>query len=807
MLHDVRYSLRLLARQPGFAAIAVFSLALGLGGTSLIFGLVDGLVLKPFDLPDRDRLVTIEVGFPKLHGRDSQFIEVLSPAEYLDLRKTQSLTHVAAFDLGNRHVSGGDQPERLFTALVFSNLFDTAGVAPYLGRGFTRDELGPNGPRAAIVSHRIWLSRFGGDPALVGRTVRVNGVATPIVGVMPPELLVLGTDLWLPLRAAPSDWPRNARQFTVLARLAPGASLETASAELAFVAARTAAAFGKQFAEYEGWRLTAVPWAAALTRSLQPAAFLLLGAIGLVLLIVCVNIANLQAARASTRQREIAIRIALGAGQWRVARQLLIESLLIAGAGSILGFVFAGAGLRASLALLPARIASLGPRIELGGRVLIVGILASLAAGVLVGVLPSLRARRSNTFDALKSEGRHASAGPIALRLRFGLIVSEIALATILLVGAGLLLRTMRELSRVDPGITTKNVLTMRLTLPFEKYPGRQKIVAFFDALVDRLDGAPGVHAVAAASQFPPGTVFSGGLRFEGRPSQAGGTLDQADTTLATPGFFQTLGIPLRAGRTFTPADTATAPRVAVINEAFARRYYRDRSPIGSRVALGNDPASPWITITGVVADTRGHGLLQPSREEIYFPVTQMDGDWNQLFLLVRTDGDPLAMVPAVRREITAVDRDQPAYAIQTLEEAFAADVFVQRSLMTLLGIFAALALTLAAVGIYAVMSYAVAARRQEIGIRIALGAQGRSVVRMVVGQVARLVIVGAAIGLAGALALGRVMASVLVGTEPGDPTALLSVTIVLATVAIIAAYVPARRASRIDPVIALRSE
>ncbi len=392
MLHDVRYSLRLLARQPGFTAIAVFSLALGLGGTSLIFGLVDGLVLKPFDLPD-----AIASSRSRWASRSSTAATASSSRSCrrprtLDLRKTQSLTHVAAFDLGNRHVSGGDQPERLFTALVFSNLFDTFGVAPYLGRGFTRDELGPNGPRAAIISHRIWLSRFGGDPALVGRTVRVNGVATPIVGVMPPELLVLGTDLWLPLRAAPSDWPRNARQFTVLARLAPGERLETASAELAFVAARTAAAFGKQFAEYEGWRLTAVPWAAALTRSLQPAAFLLLGGIGLVLLIVCVNIANLQAARASTRQREIAIRIALGAGQWRVARQLLIESLLIAGAGSILGFVFAGAGLRASLALLPARIASLGPRIELGGRVLIVGILASLAAGVLVGVLPSLRA-------------------------------------------------------------------------------------------------------------------------------------------------------------------------------------------------------------------------------------------------------------------------------------------------------------------------------------------------------------------------------------------------------------------------------
>jgi putative ABC transport system permease protein len=296
-------------------------------------------------------------------------------------------------------------------------------------------------------------------------------------------------------------------------------------------------------------------------------------------------------------------------------------------------------------------------------------------------------------------------------------------------------------------------------------------------------------------------------LRFEGRQDRTGGTLTDVDTTLASPELFDTLGIPLRAGRAFTPADAADAPRVAVINEAFVRRYYRGGSPLGSRVALGSDQASPWITIVGVVGDTRGQGLLQPPREGIYFPVRQMDGDWNQLFLLVRTEGDPLAMVATVRREIMALDPDQPAYAIQTLQDAFAADVFVQRSLMTLLAIFAALALTLAAVGIYAVMSYAVAARTQEIGIRIALGAQRRSVVRMVVGQVVRLVLVGTAIGLAGALALGRVIASVLVGTEPSDPAAIVSVAILLAVVAVVAAYVPARRASRIDPVLALRSE
>jgi putative ABC transport system permease protein len=808
MLHDLRYSLRLLARRPGFTAVAVLSLALGLGGISTIFGLVDGLVLKPFHLPDPDRLVTVGVSFPKLNSSEDRFIEVLSPAEYLDIRGLRTLTRVQAFDLGNRHVSGGDQPERLFTALVFGDLFETVGLKAHLGRGFTAEELAPGGRPAAVISHRVWRSRFGGDPALVGRAIRVNGVATNVVGVMPRELLVLGTDLWLPLRADPAtEWPRNARQFSILGRIAPGASLAQVNAELAVLASTTATAFRGQFKEYEGWRLIAAPWASALTHSLQPTAYLLLGAIAFVLLIICVNIANLQLARATTRQREMAVRVALGAGHWRVGRQLLTESLLLAAAGCGLGVLFAFVGLRASRLLLPAQLLALDPRVELSGRVLLVSVVTSMVAGVLVGVLPALRAMRADPFDSLKGESRLATASAGTHRLRYGLIVSEVALAMILLAGAGLLARTMLHLSRVHPGIDTHNVLTMRLTLPVEKHRGKEAIVAFFDQLVERVRALPGVRDVAAASQYPPGVVFRGQMRVEGRVLAAGESLPVIDGTIASPSLFKTLGIPLRAGRTLTQEDSERAPLVAIVNESFVRAFYQGTTPIGRRIGTRGDPKQPWRTIVGVVGDTRGRGLMREPRAEVYVPLRQMEGAWNQLFLLVRTEGDPHAMLPSVRREIMAIDRDQPAYDIRTLDEAFAESVFVQRALMVLLGVFAGLAVTLAAIGIYAVMSYAVTARTQEIGIRIALGADRGSVIGMVVRQVLWLVAIGVALGAAGAVALGRLATSVLAGTNATDPLTLTVVALLLASVALLAGYLPARRASRIDPVVALRME
>jgi putative ABC transport system permease protein len=813
MLHDLRYSARLLARRPGFTAVALLSLALGLGGASITFGLVDGLVLKPFAYPEPSRLVTIGVNFPKMgDSGEGRFIEALSPAEFTDIRGLKTLTRAQAFDLGNRHVSGGDQPERLFTALVLGDLFEPIGLRPALGRGFTPDELAPGGPRVAVISHRVWRSRFNADPNIVGRAIRVNGVSTTVVGVMPPELLIIGADMWLPLQASPSAWPRGARQFTILARIADGATLQQVNAELGALAARTTAAFGNEFKEYDGWRLTAAPWADALTRSLQPAAYLLLGAIAFVLLIVCVNLANLQLSQAMSRQREMAVRIALGAGRWRVARQLLVESLMLASAGCALGLLVADTGLRAAVSLLPAQLVALDPRVGFSERVMVVSIAAALLCAVIVGILPAIRAMRTDPFETLKDDAQRTTASASANRVRHGLIVAEIALAMILLAGAGLLVRTMIHLSRLQPGVDARNVLTMRLTLPAEKYKG-PAIIPFFDRLVEEVRNIPGVRTAAVASQFPPGVTFTTTLRFD-RPTAGaaagdgtgGGGALTSDYTIASPGVFETLGIPLRAGRIFTEADTATAPGVAVVNESFARRYYPGgASPIGQRIAAA-DPQAPWLTIVGIVADTRGRGPMREPHAELFVPVRQMPQFWNQLFLIVRTDGEPRAMLPAIRSAIASIDRDQPAYAIQTLSEAFAASLFAQRTLMVLLLLFAALATTLAAIGIYAVMSYAVTMRTQEIGIRMALGAGAETVRAMVVRQVLWLVGLGVTFGLAGALALGRLTSSVLAGTSAADPIALGAVTLLLGAVALVAGYVPARRASRIDPIVALRT-
>jgi putative ABC transport system permease protein len=803
MLQDLRYSLRLLLHRPGFTAVAVLSLALGLGGSSLIFGLVDGLVLRPFAYPDADRLVTINVSLPKQNS--DRFIEVLSPPEFLDIRGARTLVQAQAFDLGNRHVSGGDQPERLFTALVFGDLFPTIGLRAHLGRGFTKEELAPGGPAAAVISHRVWRTRFGGDLAIVGRAIRVNGVTTTVVGVMPPELVLLGTDMWLPLQADPAVWGRGARNFTMLARVAPGATLTQVNAELGAIAARATATYGAQFKDdYDGWDLTAVPWATALMRPIQPAAWLLLGAIGFVLLIVCVNLANLQLARASTRQREMAIRVALGAGSWRVGRQLLIESLLLAGTGCALGLVVAILGLRGSQSILPAEVASLDPRIEFSGRVLVVSMALALIAGVVVGVLPAFRAMRADPFDTLKRDSRTSTAGASTNRLRYGLIVAEIALAMILLVGAGLLTRTMLRLSNVASGVDANNVLTMRLTLPREKYQGAA-VPAFFEQIVERVRGIAGVRSAAMASQFPPRNAFGARWRLEGRAADASGAPIQSDFTVVSPGLFRTLAIPFRTGRDFTTMDGDRAPRVAIVNESFARRVMKGASPVGLRIAM-DDKDAQWTTIVGVVADTRGRGVRMDARPEVYLPA-QQNAVWNQLFLLVRTEGDPRGLLSAVRREIQALDRDQPVYAIQTLEEAFASTLFTQRALMTLLAAFALLAVALASIGIYAVMSHAVTARTQEIGIRMALGAAGRAVRGMVMRQVLWLVAIGIAIGMAGALALGRVVSGVLSGTAPDDPLTLAIVMLILASVALVAGYVPARRASRIDPIVALRTE
>jgi putative ABC transport system permease protein len=803
VVQDLRYALRQFVRRPGFTAIAVLSLALAIGGNSLIYGMLDGFVFHPFRYPEPDRLVAVGVTFPKISA-DTTYVETLSPAEYLDIRTNRTFAHAGSFDLGNRNISGGDVPERVFTALVLDDLFPVVGMAPALGRGFTREELGPNGPPAAIISHRLWHSRFGGDPAILTRAIRISGRATSVVGVMPPGLVLIGTDLWIPWGGDPLTVPRNVRQFNVLARLAPGATLAQANAELDTIARRVELSERAKYAEYENWRLTATPWAAALMQDVRPAAFVLLAAVGLVLLIACANLTNLFLARASSRQRELAVRLALGAARWRLTRLLLTESLLLAVAGAALGLVVVWFGLRGASSLIPAQFQMLGLEAALSVRVLAWSAGLAVVCGVLVGVLPALQAMRTDPHDSLKADPRTGGSRRGQF-VRHTLVVAELALSVMLLLGAGLLMRSFLNIQRVDRGFDSANVLTMRLTLPRERYPG-EAANAFFEQLSDRLAALPGVRSVSASSQFPPLATFGTQFKLE-RGGDGGQTLPTALITTATPSYFATLNVPLRAGRLLGATDRLDTPPVAMINQAFASRYLAGVDPVGQRLAIGSpDRQRPWATIVGVVADYRNNGLTQPVRPEIFTPVRQQTA-WNQLFMLIRTESSPGGLLPAARRAVTALDPEQPVYMIQTLDEALATASFQQRISALLLGIFAAVALVLAAIGIYGVMSYAVTSRTQEMGVRLAIGAQRRDVIWLVMRQVVKLSAIGLTIGVVALFFVSNALESLLVGVRATDPVTLAAAVVVLGGVALAAAWVPASRASQVDPIEALRYE
>ena len=799
---DLRYALRSIRKGPAFASLVALTIAAGIAATTVVYSAVDGLVLRPFPFPEPARLVGLGTAYPKL-GTPLGFMENLSPAEYLDGRAATTLTRPVAWDMGNRQVTVGEATENLFTGFWWGDPFPTLGTRPFLGRGFLAEEIS-GFRRVAVLSHRVWKNRFGADSSLVGRRVLVNGDPFTVIGVMPPGTLLYGMDLWIPMPIGPEVYPRNRRQFQVIARLAPDATIEQANRELDLIARRIEGEHGAAFPEYAGWRIEAQTWNDINVRMLKPAAFVLLGAVAFVMLLVSTNVATLLLGRSSGRAREIALRTALGAGRGRILRQLLTESVLLALVGATLGIVLGYLGVEALARVIDSLPLPIANPMEVNGRVLAVTATVAVLTGLGFGIVPALHALRIDPHRTLQVESGGATGHRSRLRLQRTLVAIEAALAMTLLTAGGYLVRSFLELRAVEPGFAPERLLTMRLSLARERYP-KAAIEPFFATLREQVGAIPGVRAVATASQFPPGVFLRQPFQIEGTAPPTD-QLPTAFATLASPGFFEAMAIPLRRGRDFGPDDRADSPWVVVVSEAFVERYFPGQDPIGRRIRVGGAEGRE-AEIVGVSGATRNRGLERQPEPEMFLSTVQADGVNNQLFLLVRSQADPRALIGAVRQVVKGIDAEQPVYAIRTAEEAFAQAQLSRRVSTVLLGLFAGFALILAAVGIYGVVSYASSQRTREVGVRMALGASRGAVARLFVRQALAPVAIGSAAGLAAAVGIGTAMRSLLFSIGAGDPATLIGAAVLLAGVGLAAAFLPAWRASHLDPVRALRSE
>lgn len=806
LTQDLRFALRALVQRPLFSAVVLLVLGLGLGANAVVYSAVDAIVLNPFSWPEADRVVGIGVEYPRL-GRELRFFEAISAPEYADVRdQAGALEHSVAFDLGNRQITGGDMPQNLFSGFWWGDVLPVLELQPEVGRGFTGEDFGQE-RAVALISTQVWRSRFAADPGVVGRVVQVDGEPYTVIGVFPSSARIYGTDLWLPMWASPELMPRDRRQFNIIGRLREGAGIAQLNAELATVARRTAAEHGAAFEEYEGWRLVAATWADVNQAELRPAAFMLLGSVGFVLLLVCANVGSLLLARSVGRQREMAVRSALGAGRGRILRQLLTESLVLALLGGLLGAGLAWLGVRGVAALVPARMVPAEAGIQLNVRALGYAAALALASGIVFGFAPALTAARTQVRHVLATGGGGTTRGRAHRRLHGVFVVAEVALSVCLLFGSGLLIRSFIAARAVDPGYTYTDVLSMRLTLPWSKYEG-PAIPDFFEHLAGSVEAIPGVVAATTASAPPSDTFIRRQFSREGdAPVTGDGQLPDAFVTIVASDYFETLEIPLLAGRVFDGRDVPGGAGVAVVNATMARRYFDDQA-VGKRFKLGApDGDGPMLEIIGVVADVKNRGVRQATAAEFYGSLQQFGASSNQHFLMVRTEAEPAAVTPAIREAVAAMDPEQPIYSIATLQQRLDDDLAVDRIAMRALGAFAVLALLLAAVGISGVVANAVGDRVREIGVRMALGADSGSVRTLIVRQALVPVVVGWIVGTALAIALGRGLASMLYEVGATDPAALAGTGAVLLGVALLASWLPARRASAIDPVRALRAE
>jgi putative ABC transport system permease protein len=800
---DLRFAVRTLLRSPLTTGLALLILTLGIGANTAIFSVISGVLLEPLPYPSPDRLIQAldsspRRGFPRYSS---------SPPNYRDWRdQNRSFSTLDAYYFARCNLTGTARPVAVPGGLVTANFFRTLGVEPLVGRFFRADDDRPGAEPVAVVSYALWHSAFGADPGLVGRRIQIDGRYRTVVGVAPRGLAFpRQAVLWLPLALDYAKEGRGGHYLVVLGRLAPGVTLPQAQADLSAIAAR----LERQYPQTNGtWGVVLEPLRDRLVAGVKPALVLLERAVWAVLLIACANVANLLLARMSSRGRELAVRAALGAGRRRLLRQVVAESVVLFGTGGALGLLLAWLGTRALLAANPDAI----PRAEavgLDGRVLLYTLAVSLVCGVLVGLVPALPALGGSLHAPLKEGGRAVAGGRRGRWLRQGLVVGEVALALALLIASGLLLRSFARLQSVRPGFEPRGVMTAMLSLPDVKYPSEARAAQFFEQVLERVSALPGVEHAATVYPLPLAAGQNFGLSFAvaGRPQPAPADVPRADVVAISPDYFRAMEIPLLAGRAFTSQDRIGSQPVLIVNRTMARRLWPGESPLGKRITF-DDPADPkarWPAVVGVVADVRATALGKEPESQAYWP--QLQRPLDEVGLVLRTSQPPALLVPQVRQVVQSLDRDLPLDRVQTLTAVVAASLDQNRVKTLLIGCFGALALLLAAVGIYGVVSYTVAQRTHEIGIRVALGAGRREVLSLVIVQGMRLVVGGLAIGLAVAWAFSRLMADQLYEIKASDPLTYAGVPLLLAAVALVANWLPARRAARVDPLEALRAE
>lgn len=804
LLHDLRYAARMQRQNPAFTIIAVIALALGIGANTAIFSVVNTVLLRPLPYKDPERLVMVWEDATK-HGypRDTPAV-----ANFIDWRdQNQVFEGMAAIAEESFNLTGTGDPERLEGRRVSANLFPLLGVEPQIGRVFTAAEDQPGTQRVVLLSYGLWQRRFGGDPNIVGKSLTLNGDSYIVVGVMPARFQFPSKDdeAWVPIAFTPQETAsRNRHYLEVVARLKPGVTLAQAQTEMSTIATRLQQQYPKSNADL-GAAVTSLH--EYMVGDIKPALLILLGAVGLVLLIACANVANLLLARAAVRQKEIAVRVALGAKRGRLIRQFLTESVLLSTLGGIVGLVIAYVGLILLKTFIPENI-SQAREIWIDYKVLGFTLLVSVATGLIFGLAPAMQAVRFNQAETLKEGGRDAATGSHGKRLRSLLVMAEVAISLVLLIGAGLLINSFLRLRNVDPGFRADNLLTMNIVLPEPKYEELERRSAFYTDLIQRVQSLAGVRSAAVTTNLPlyrQGNSISIGI--EGRPAPPPEQKWIIVTRIISPGYFDTMGIPLLKGRPLTDQDTSTSPNVVVISETMARRFWPGEDPIGKRISAGRvEKPEDWIQVVGIVKDVRQFELNADPKPQMYLSYRQADF-FAPRDLVVKTDVDPASLAATVRKAVWEVDKDQPVSNIRTMEEILADSIARQRFSMLLLAIFAGVALVLAGVGIYGVMSYSVAQRTHEIGIRMALGAQTGAVLKLAVGYGMKLVVIGIVIGLIAAFALTRVMATLLFGVTATDPTTFTLISLLLVAVAALASYIPARRATKVNPIIALRYE